>query len=71
MAVVGYALVSDAAASPATSSSSPTTRKGGVSNAENKQQGQKYGQGLLERLFMFSYKLDFFHGHFPQDKSII
>jgi hypothetical protein len=71
MVVVGYAVVSDAAAPAATSSSSsPSTRKGGVSNAENEQQGQKYCQGLLERLFIFSYKLELFHGHFPQDKSI-
>jgi len=70
LAVVGYAVVSDAAAPAATSSSSPSTRKSGVSNAENEQQSQKYYQALLERLFIFSYKLEFFHGHFPQDKSI-
>jgi len=69
-AVVGYALVSDTAAPAARSCSSPPTRKGGVSHAENKQNGQKYCQGLLERLFIFSYKLELFHGYFPQDKSI-
>ena len=70
LAVVGYAVVSDAAAPAAASASSPATRIGGVSNAENKQQGQKYCQGLLERLFIFSYKLELFHGHFPLDKPI-
>jgi hypothetical protein len=70
LAVVGYAVVSDAAAPAARSSASPSTRIGGVSNAENKQQGQKYCQGLLERLFIFSDKLELFHGYFPQNESI-
>ena len=70
IAVVGYAVVSDAAAPAARSSASPSTRIGGVSNAENKQQGQKYCQGLLERLFIFFYIVALFHGHFPQSKSI-
>jgi hypothetical protein len=70
MTVVGYAVVSDAAAPAARSSSPPSTRKGGVGNAENKQQGQEYDQGFLERLFIFSYKLELLHGYFPLNKSI-
>ena len=68
--VVNYAVMADAAAPTATSSSSPATRKGGISNAESKHYGQKYCQGLLERLFIFSDKMQLFHGYFPQGKSI-
>jgi hypothetical protein len=70
LALVGYTVVPDAAAPAARSSASPATRIGGVSNAENKQKGQKYRQGLLERLFIFSYILALFHGYFPQAKPI-
>jgi hypothetical protein len=71
MAVVGYAVVSDAAAPAARSSSSPRSLcKNVVINTENKQNGQKYCQDLLSRLFKFFDNLDLFHGYFPQDKSI-
>jgi hypothetical protein len=61
LAVVNDTVVPDAAASAARSASSAPARKGGVGNAKNKQQGQQYGQGFLQGLFIFSTKLESSH----------